>query len=218
MKRRYMVMAALVLIMTTALAACDTVEPVETATEAATTEAATTEADSTADGTEEVTTEETPNLPPYGSTVGSRCLPAKLARCGGVEGTYSIEENVGKVTVLNFWGIWCNPCKNELPHFDKVASEMADQVTIVAVHSDQGQVYGDLTRDGYIAEHYADSKIIFCQDGAGEMYYNMVGAKDYYPYTFVLDANGVITHTFVGSINEETLVTAINEAIAATAD
>ena len=215
MKRRYILIAVLVLALAAALVACDTAEPVET-TESVetTTDAAPTEAVTT----EEATIEETPTLPPYGTTVGSRCLPGNLARCGGVEGTYNIEQNVGKVTVLNFWGIWCNPCKNELPHFDKVASEMADKVTVVAVHSDQGQVYGELTRDGYIAEHYADSKIIFCQDGAGEMYYNMVGAKSGYPYTFVLDANGVITHTFLGAIDEETLVGAINEAIAATAE
>ena len=218
MKRRYILIAALVLMLAAVLAACDRAEPVETTTESETTDAAPTEADTTEETTEEVTTEATPSLPPYGTTVGSRCLPANLTRCGGAEGTYSIEQNAGKVTVLNFWGIWCNPCKNELPHFSKVASEMADSVTVVAVHSDQGQVYGGTTRDEYIAEHYADSKIIFCQDSAGETYYNAVGAKNGYPYTFILDANGVITHTFLGAIDEETLVNAINEAIAATAE
>ena len=217
MKRRYVMIMVLVLMLAVALAACDTLEPVETTTEPETTDAAPTEAETTVETTEEVTTEASPKLPPYGSTVGSRCLPGNLALCGGAEGTYNIEENVGKVTVLNFWGIWCNPCKSELPHFDKVASEMADEVTVVAVHSYEQQVYNGMTRDEYIAEHYADSKIIFCQDSAGEMYYNMVGARNGYPYTFVLDANGVITHVFYGAINEETLVNAVNEAIAETA-
>ena len=29
----------------------------------------------------------------------------------------------GKVTIINFWGTWCGPCKAELPHFEKLAEE-----------------------------------------------------------------------------------------------
>ena len=33
----------------------------------------------------------------------------------------------GKVVVLNIWGSWCPPCRQEAPNFTKVAKDTADQ-------------------------------------------------------------------------------------------
>lgn len=43
----------------------------------------------------------------------------------------------GKVYVINFWATWCKPCVEELPYFEKLAEEMADEdVQIVMVSLD----------------------------------------------------------------------------------
>ena len=115
----------------------------------------------------------------------------------------------GKITVINFWGTWCTPCVAELPYFDQIASEYADTVTVVAVHSAASRD----TAPAYIAEHYPDTSMIFSWDGgegfSGE-YYTALGGRGTYPYTLVLDENGIITKIFYSSVTYEALKTAVD--------
>jgi thiol-disulfide isomerase/thioredoxin len=42
-------------------------------------------------------------------------------------GAFSSEELSGDVTVLNFWGSWCGPCRVETPEFQKVYADVRDK-------------------------------------------------------------------------------------------
>ena len=128
------------------------------------------------------------------------------------EQTYSPETSRGKVTVINFWGTWCLPCKDELPFFDRVAREDED-VVVVAVHSVQDMAGAP----SHIAENYPDSAIIFAQDsalsGAGtDDVITMMGGGMQYPYTVIVNAEGEITYLGAGSMTYEQLAALVAEA------
>lgn len=153
-------------------------------------------------------------LPDYGTSVGDRCYPYSLDLVLG-EGRVSIEDYMGKIVVLNFWGTWCGPCKTELPGFDNVASEYNGEVVVLAVHSYSGIE----NAPEYIETYYPDSEIVFAKDtplsesnpDLGDKYYMLVGGTGYYPTTLILDKNGVIKYTSYGLISEELLISEIEK-------
>jgi thiol-disulfide isomerase/thioredoxin len=41
--------------------------------------------------------------------------------------TLSVADYAGKVVVINFWGSWCGPCREEQPSLNLIATELAGQ-------------------------------------------------------------------------------------------
>ena len=128
-----------------------------------------------------------------------------------------VKDNPGKVVVINFWGTWCPSCIEELPSFDDVATQVKDSVVVYAVHS----VDGFSTAPQYVKDNYKDSDMIFLKDINGtddlpafDDFFKMVtGSKDrIYPWTIVIDANGIVTYTKYGTLDEATLISEINKA------
>jgi thiol-disulfide isomerase/thioredoxin len=141
--------------------------------------------------------------PAVGNKVGDLCpsVELPLLTVNGVSESQTIDPTkTGKVTIINFWGTWCGPCKAELPFFDEVAEKYADKVTVIAIHSYLGIDDGD----EYIAEHYPNTKMIFARDnlcdqsdflGTNGEFFLALGFRSAYPTTVIIDENGVITYT-----------------------
>ena len=144
-----------------------------------------------------------------GYDIGDLCYSHDLQmidKTGILEKTIN-PTTTGKITIINFWGTWCGPCKAELPYFDQIATEYANTVTVIAVHT---QMIAD-TAPAYIAENYADSQVIFATDyaiddmGLYGGYYLALGGRDAYPYTVIIDENGIIIANFVSSVDYQEL-------------
>ena len=150
-----------------------------------------------------------------GSDVGDLCYAMDLEVYNRDGGGFNLEEQVGRVTVINFWGTWCGPCIAELPHFDQVAEAYADTVTVVAVHSS----YRGETAEAWIQENYPDSAIIFAQDptydtdGGSGAYYTALGGEGDFPMTLIVGRDGIITFKRRGSVNHDELVEAVEAAL-----
>ncbi len=124
-------------------------------------------------------------------------------------------KNGGKITVVNFWGVWCPGCLKELPYFDRIASEYTDEVSVVAIHTDL--LSGD--EAGYINEHFPDSNIIFAKDEPrtdvnADEYYTMLGGTGAYPITLILDENGVVIAKFMHEVTYDELNAVITAQLA----
>ena len=118
----------------------------------------------------------------------------------------------GKVTIINFWGTWCGGCVEELPYFDRVADEYADSVQVIAIHTD---MLSDTAPD-YIAANYANSHILFAKDlptDSLDAYYSLLGGLGGYPYTVVIDENGIVLTSVSSALTYEDLQQIIETAL-----
>ena len=49
-----------------------------------------------------------------------------------------------KLVLINYWAVWCAPCRKEIPEFNQLLKDHGDQVSIYAVNFDGSQ--GELLR------------------------------------------------------------------------
>jgi len=144
-----------------------------------------------------------------GNQIGDLCYGYELEIVdkNGIRAETIDPTQTGKITIINFWGTWCTPCVNELPYFDQIASEYADSVTVIAIHT---HLVIETAPD-YIGSHYPDSEMIFAKDypmdetGLNGGYYTSLGGRGTFPYTVILDENGKIISIFVSSLEYEDL-------------
>ena len=156
-----------------------------------------------------------PNLV-EGNQIGNLCYgyDLEVVDGNGLTGATINPAKTGKVTVLNFWGTWCTPCVKELPYFEQIAKDYGDTVAVIAAHGMNAK-----TAPAYIAQYYPNSPLIFANDyipegGGVEIgYYTQLGGRGTYPYTLVLDENGVITEIFFSSVTYDMLKTAVDAAL-----
>lgn len=82
-----------------------------------------------------------PRDEPNRSQAVGRALPRlELVRLTGGEGRITLADLAGKVALINFWGVWCPPCREELPHIAELYQHYAqrDDVAILAVSCPRG--------------------------------------------------------------------------------
>jgi thiol-disulfide isomerase/thioredoxin len=86
-------------------------------------------------------------------TVYSKNAPKELARHTGTYSqapefslkdlngkTVKSSKFKGKIIILNFWATWCPPCVAEIPFLNEISKKYKNQVEVVGVSLDQGNV------------------------------------------------------------------------------
>lgn len=116
--------------------------------------------------------------------------------------TFNPSENLGKITIINFWHVQCGPCVAELPDFNRIATEYDGRVTVVAVTK---SVFAGESCE-FINTTYPDTKILFATDspvsnGATEDYLYTVygGSNNMYPMTVIIGPDGKIISSEIKS-------------------
>jgi len=71
-----------------------------------------------------------------GPQVGAPAPPIEVETLAG--GTFSLDEQKGRVVVLDFWATWCPPCIKSLPALERLHQRFADDpsVVIASVNTD----------------------------------------------------------------------------------
>jgi cytochrome c biogenesis protein CcmG, thiol:disulfide interchange protein DsbE len=127
-----------------------------------------------------------------GDAEGADVLPALAFDCPG-GGILDLGRAPGEPMVLNLWGSWCGPCREELPLMQQFADASAGQVRVMGLISKDGRS---------LAESFAaDAGVTFPSafDGDGELMTDL--GLNGLPYTFFIDADGGLVHTQVGQVD-----------------
>jgi thiol-disulfide isomerase/thioredoxin len=111
--------------------------------------------------------------------------------------TKTLSDLHGKPIVVTFWATWCQPCRQEMPAMQRVASSSDAQFLAV-----------DLLEDGVRVRGFMDSlaldrlQPLLDLDGAVTRKYAVLEL----PQTFFIDAQGVIRHIEHGGVLDDAAV------------
>src|SRR5579864_9155774 len=99
----------------------------------------------------------------------------------------SMDDLQGKVVLLDFWATWCGPCREALPHMQKVAKKFQGQPLVilsVSLDKDEKAWREFITKNEMTWPQY--------RDGSFEGPIARKFSVDAIPHTFTIDADGVL--------------------------
>ena len=116
-----------------------------------------------------------------------------------------LDEQRGKVIVINFWATWCGPCLSEMPLFEKAIAKYKDdkEVFFLAITTDEDR---DLVAP--FLKHYKFNLPVAYAD-----YLNDHFAVSSIPTTIILDRKGEVSFRQAGFNPREDFIEALSEKI-----
>jgi peroxiredoxin len=110
----------------------------------------------------------------------------------------------GKPLILNFWGTFCPPCRNEMPALQKQYEKWKGQgLELVGINLSEDR----LTVESFIRQVGVDFPILLDKDKKTEKSY---GLKQY-PTTYFITADGKIQEVVIGGLlTEEEIETRVD--------
>ena len=122
---------------------------------------------------------------------------------------YQLEDQRGKVVLINFWTSWCPPCKAEMPTMQKIYNDYKDQdFIILAVNATHEDSYTSVTT--FEMQHQLTFPILLDEKGSVTRQYQIHS----FPTTFFIDKFGVIDEVIIGGPMAEALLrTRVEELI-----
>ena len=113
------------------------------------------------------------------------------------------EQYPEKWLVINYWAIWCAPCREEIPELNSFARAYQDQVEVFAVNYDN-------VSDSELTKQADEIDIQFHRlkaDPATELGYNR---PDALPTTVFISPDGQVQTQLLGPQTEESLAAALS--------
>jgi thiol-disulfide isomerase/thioredoxin len=120
----------------------------------------------------------------------------------------SLADYRGQVLLLNFWGTWCGPCKEEMPALDALQRELGGRGLVVLHVSEEDP--DSILR--YLDQHPMKTRHARVADlGRADRPYPL--AQDNLPLTFLIDRAGQLRASVLGNRSREFYRAAIRELL-----
>lgn len=130
--------------------------------------------------------------PPVGTAIGQTAPDFTAPTTDGE--TIALSDYRGSVVLLDFWGAWCTPCKQSMPHLDDLVQRYGSQgLVAILISTDVVQQ----TSIDYLADNDYEDFVSVWEPGAkytpiAQLYGVLSGGSVGIPHTFVIDRQGVI--------------------------
>ncbi|HBI51752.1 MAG TPA: peroxiredoxin [Ruminococcaceae bacterium] len=105
----------------------------------------------------------------------------------------------GKPVIINIWATWCPPCRNELPHFEKLYKECGSRVQFMMIDKESKQKLNDVKK--FIKDGKYTFPVFYDWDNSAYEAYG-TGAI---PVTIAVNADGEIVYNQAGMLDESSL-------------
>jgi thiol-disulfide isomerase/thioredoxin len=115
---------------------------------------------------------------------------------------HDIAEWKGKIVVLNFWATWCAPCREEMPEFVRLQTELDGQgVQFVGVAIDESEAVQEFLRETPV--NYP----IWLGDERAAAWAESLGNRlNVLPFSAVFDRGGQLVDAHTGPFSREQLM------------
>jgi len=105
----------------------------------------------------------------------------------------SLDDLQGKVVLLDFWATWCRPCREALPHIQRIAKKFqGEPLVILSISLDKNEKQW---RDFIVKNEM--TWLQYCDGGFPGPLATKFGIKAI-PHTFTIDADGVLQDEHIG--------------------
>ncbi|WP_166627264.1 TlpA disulfide reductase family protein [Jeotgalicoccus sp. S0W5] len=109
-----------------------------------------------------------------------------------------------KVTVVNFFASWCDPCKRETPELNEYASQTADSdVQVVGINIDDSTA----NRDEFLDQFEVSYPVYELTNEAAVTDEFKISLM---PTTFFLDSEGEVIRAYIGEISPDLITDYVN--------
>jgi len=108
----------------------------------------------------------------------------------------SLSSYRGKIVLLDFWATWCDPCRDEIPHFVELQNKYGPQgFQTLGVSMDDDP---DPVRD-FAAKFHMNYPVVMGTSKTGQLYGGILGL----PIAFFIDRGGHIRSRHIGATKAE---------------
>ncbi|WP_018231147.1 TlpA family protein disulfide reductase [Thioalkalivibrio thiocyanodenitrificans] len=110
---------------------------------------------------------------------------------------HTLEESLGRVTLVNFWATWCPPCVHEIPSMNRLAAAYhEDEFAIVSINFQEDAAH----ILAFMDEVQVDFPVLMDVDGAVSARWRVFAL----PSSFLLDARGRVRYSVNTAIEWDT--------------
>ena len=111
-----------------------------------------------------------------------------------------VSDHKGKVLMLNLWGIWCGPCRDEMPHLNQMQKQYADKgLEIISLNVGDHELRPEPVDNikKFIEQMKLDYNIARVNNDSLSQFY-LISKAQAIPQTFLIDRGSHLRGVWVG--------------------
>jgi thiol-disulfide isomerase/thioredoxin len=114
--------------------------------------------------------------------------------------TFKLEDNKGKVVLINLWAIWCGPCIKEMPHLNEMQEKYKDKDFIILglnTGDDFGNKEAQPNIEKFVERQKLNYKIGWSHRELTSEFFSL-GQMNGIPQSFLINREGKLKGIFQG--------------------